>query len=149
MLTHTLQIGRNWKYWNWIWKLSIILRIHRTFHQLIIICFGIWISVWKEKYFISNRLSKMPSALSSFSLSRLLCKRHKWSTIEMAKVYRCLRSILWVIEMLFYSKNNKANFWIRTFNFILNAVLPGGQNINLQLYPIFLLIFVNNVEKFL
>ena len=38
----------------------------------------------------------------------------------MAKVYRCLWSILWIIDMLFYSKYNKATFWIRTSNFILN-----------------------------
>ena len=47
-------------------------------------------------------------------------RRHKWITIEIAKVYQCLRRILWIIEMLFYSKNNKANFWIWTFNSILN-----------------------------
>ena len=64
MPAHTLQIGRNYKYWNWISKPSIIFRIHRTFPHLIIICFGIWISSYKERYSIPNRLSKMPSALS-------------------------------------------------------------------------------------
>ena len=38
----------------------------------------------------------------------------------MTKVYRCLRSLLLIIEMLFYLKNNKANFWVQTSNFILN-----------------------------
>ena len=33
--------------------------------QLIIISFGIWITSYKEKYLIPNKLSKMPSAFSS------------------------------------------------------------------------------------
>ena len=65
MLAHTLQIGRSDKYWNRIWKQSISLRIDRTFYQLIIICYGIWITSYKEKYSIPNRLSKMPPAFPS------------------------------------------------------------------------------------
>ena len=63
----------------------------------------------------------LPTDFDRFLLSRLLCKRQKWIKTEMAKVYRCLRSILWIINLLFYSKNNKANLWIWTSNFILNV----------------------------
>ena len=48
----------------YIWKLSIILRIERTFRQLIMICFGIGITSSKKKYSILIRMPKMPSALS-------------------------------------------------------------------------------------
>ena len=60
-----MQIGRNYKYWHWIRKLSIIFRIYRTFHQLIIICSGIRITSYNEKYLIPDRLLQMSSVLSS------------------------------------------------------------------------------------
>ena len=48
-------------------------------------------------------------------------------------------SILWIIEMLFDSKNNKANFWIRTSNFILNDSIYPNERVKTvsSFYPFF------------
>ena len=69
--------------------------------------------IWNLDNFLQEKLFNIKYQLNisrfhRFTLFRLLCKRHKWITIEIATVYCRLRSILWIIEMLFYSNNNQA-----------------------------------------
>ena len=110
----------------------------RTFTYFMVLEFEFFFNILGEDFWRSKEL-KNAKKIDFFKILKCTSDSN-WSTMKLKVWYvwiltfcigicfYCVRceatllflSILWIIEMLFYSKNNKANFQIQTSNFILN-----------------------------